>query len=263
MRRLLAVLALASLPSLAGADLPQVEASGKLRVLYVPSAAATDDFLDVKSGERPGFDRELLEGFATLHKLKVEYLTIPEWDELAPALIKGKGDVIAGRYSITEGRKKVLAFTTEVFPTRHVAVTRRPTPLITTLDELLKERIGTVRGSSMAETLAKAGVPAFKVDDSLRPGQQGMALVEGKVTAVVMGVENVIAEQRKDPAFQLGMFLGPPASLAWATRQEDAALRQALDAYLEASRRSGAWNRLIVKYFGEAALEVLKKARAQ
>lgn len=263
MRHALAAAVLALLPAVAGADLAEIKASGKLRVLYVPSSAPTDDFLDVKSADRPGFDRELLEGFAQLHKVKVEYVTVPEWDGLAPALVKGRGDLIAGRYSVTEGRKKLLAYTVEVFPTRHLVVTRKPTRVVTTMDELLKEQIGTVRGSSMAETLAKAGVPAARVDDSLRPGEQGIGLVEGKVTAVVMGVENAISEQRKDPAFQLGMFLGPPASLAWATRNEDAALRQALDEYLESSRRSGAWNRLVVKYFGEASLEVLKKARAQ
>lgn len=263
MRRALAVLALAGLPSVAGADLAEIKASGKLRVLYVPSVASSDDFLDEKSTDRPGLDRELLEGFAALHKVKVEYVTVAEWDELAPSLVKGKGDLVAGRYSVTEGRRKMVTFTTDVFPTRHLVVTRKPTRVVTTMDELLKERIGTVRGSSMAETLSKAGVPAARIDDALRPGQQGVALVEGKVSAVVMGVENAISEQRKDPAFQLGMFLGPPASLAWATRKEDAELLKALDAYLESSRRSGAWNRLVVKYFGESALEVLKKARAR
>ena len=263
MRHALAAAVLALLPAVAGADLAEIKASGKLRVLYVPSSAATDDFLDVRSTDRPGFDRELLEGFAQLHKVKVEYVPIPEWDGLAPALVKGKGDLIAGRYSVTEGRKKLLAFTVEVFPTRHLVVTRKPTRVVTTMDELLKEQIGTVRGSSMAETLATAGVPAARVDDSLRPGQQGIALVEGKVTAVVMGVENAIAEQRHDPAFQLGMFLGPPGSLAFGTRREDAELRRALDDYLESARRSTAWSRLVVKYFGETAVEVLKKARAQ
>lgn len=263
MRRALAALALAVLPTAAGADLAEVKASGKLRVLYVPSVASSDDFLDERSADRPGLDRELLEGFAALHKVKVEYVTVAGWDDLAPALVKGRGDLVSGRYSVTEGRRKLVAFTSDVFPTRHLVVTRKPTPVVATMEGLLKERIGTVHGSSMAETLAKAGVPAAKVDDSLRPGQQGLALVEGKVTAVVMGVENAIAEQRQDPAFQLGMFLGPPASLAWATRKEDAELLKALDAYLESSRRSGAWNRLVVKYFGESALEVLKKARAQ
>ena len=57
MRHALAAAVLALLPAVAGADLAEIKASGKLRVLYVPSSAATDDFLDVRSTDRPGFDR--------------------------------------------------------------------------------------------------------------------------------------------------------------------------------------------------------------
>jgi hypothetical protein len=38
-------------------------------------------------------------------------------------------------------------------------------------------------------------------------------------------------------------------------------LLKALDEFLENNRRSGAWSRLVVKYFGKTALDVLKKAR--
>jgi hypothetical protein len=58
------------------------------------------------------------------------------------------------------------------------------------------------------------------------------------------------------------MFLGPPRSLAYAVRKQDAELKRALDEYIGAFRRSPSWSRLVVKYFGEAAPDVLKKARA-
>jgi ABC-type amino acid transport substrate-binding protein len=262
MQRALAALVLALLPSLASADLAEIKARGTLRVLYVPSNAP-DEFFDMKSPDRPGFDRELLEGFAQLQRVKLETVSVAGWDELAPALVKGRGDLVAGRYSITESRKQLVNFSAEVFPTRHVVLTRKPTRVVTTLDELLRERIGTVRGSSMAEALAAAHVPAARIDDSLRPGLQAAALVDGRVSAVVMGVENAISEQRRDAAMQLGMFLGPPGSLAYALRKQDPELQRALDTYIESAHRSTAWSRLVVKYFGEAAIEVLKKARAQ
>ena len=59
-----------------------------------------------------------------------------------------------------------------------------------------------------------------------------------------------------------GLFLGPPRSLAYAVRKEDGELRHALDEYVAAFRRSPSWSRLVVKYFGEAAPDVLRKARA-
>jgi ABC-type amino acid transport substrate-binding protein len=59
------------------------------------------------------------------------------------------------------------------------------------------------------------------------------------------------------------MFVGPPGSLAYGLRKEDAALLAALDAYIENLRRTATWNRLVLKYFGESAPEVLRKARQE
>ena len=75
------------------------------------------------------------------------------------------------------------------------------------------------------------------------------------------GVESAIATRREDPAIELGMFLGPPSSLAYAVRKGDDALRLALDDYISNLRRTATWNRLVVDYFGTAALDVLRKAR--
>jgi hypothetical protein len=46
-------------------------------------------------------------------------------------------------------------------------------------------------------------------------------------------------------------------------RKGDPRLREALDAYLSDLRRSASWSRLVVKYFGERALEILTKARSE
>jgi polar amino acid transport system substrate-binding protein len=253
-------LALLASPA-AGADLDAVKQRGTLRVLFVPSQGISQFFHH--DSARPGLDREILEGFAHLQRLQLEAVPIAGWDELSGALVAGRGDVVAGSYTVTESRLRTIAFTSEVFPTRAVVVTRKPTRVIRTHDELLRERIGTVRGTSMAEALAQAGVPAAKIDDTLPPGGQVAALVSGKVTLVVLGLENAIAEQRADPQLQLGMFLGPEGSLAFGVRKADVELRRALDDYITSLRKSGGWSRLVVKYFGERALDALKGARAE
>ena len=115
--------------------------------------------------------------------------------------------------------------------------------------------------SAMAEAIAVAGVPPAHVDDAIPTGGFAEALKTGRITAAVWGVESAIAAQREDPAIQIGMFLGPPSSLAYAVRKEDHGLRQALDEYITNLRRTATWNRLVVDYFGTAALDVLRKAR--
>jgi len=50
-------------------------------------------------------------------------------------------------------------------------------------------------------------------------------------------------------------------SSAWGLRRGDASLKRALDEYLVAARRSGSWNRLVHRHYGQDALDVLGRAR--
>ena len=244
------------------AELPaRLKERGTLRVLAVLTNQR-DDFFSKEPGV--GFDREVLEGFASLHKLKVEVVEVPRWDALVGALKEGRGDLVGGRFTVTEARRKEIDFTQEVFPTRNVVMTRSPHAVVTSLEQLRAERVvGTVRGTSMADAIAAAGVPRASVDDSFPTGTLPDALRSGKATAVVLGIEHAIQERRSDPAIQIGLFIGPPTSLAYGVRKEDAALKAVLDEYVGNMRRTPTWSRLVVKYFGEDAPEILRKARSE
>ena len=74
-------------------------------------------------------------------------------------------------------------------------------------------------------------------------------------------MRNVGALVEEDPAFQIGMFVGPTESLAFGVRKDDQRLLAALNEYITNVRRSATWNRLVVKYFGPSAVEILRRAR--
>ncbi len=260
-RTFFAALALAAvLPArTASADLPEIVERGTLRVLVVIDTRRPEFF--TMNEAVPGFDREVLQRFAQLHHVRLEPVPVPSWDALIPGLLDGKGDLIGGRFTVTESRKKLVAFTTEVFPTRNVVFTRQPHRTVRTIEELREEKVGTIKGTSMAEAIAAAAVPPARVDDGIPPGGFAEALKSGRITAAVWGVESAIAAQREDSAIQIGLFLGPPSSLAYAVRKGDTALLLALNDYVSNLRRTPTWSRLVVDYFGADALEVLKKAR--
>ncbi len=252
-RALIAAVALVvtggSFSSARPADLPEVARRGTLLVLVMPDTRRPE-FFSLAPGSPPGFDQEVLQGFAALHHLTLKPVPVTSWDALIPALVEGKGDLIGGRFTATDLRRKLVDFTTEVFPTRLVV-------------QLRKEKVGTIKGTNMVEALAAAGMPAANLDDGIPPGGFDEALRAGRITAAVWGVESAIASQRQDPELQLGTFVGPPASLAYAVRKGDHALLDALNEYVDNLRKTPSWSRLVVKYFGEAAPEVLKKARGQ
>jgi ABC-type amino acid transport substrate-binding protein len=255
------LLCLAALPA-TGRDLAEIKAQGTLRVLGV-SPLPTDEFLSsLPQTDRPGFDYEILDGFASLQRVKLELIRLPGWDGLIPALRAGRGDIVAGRFTVTDSRREQVDFCSEVFPSRYVVLTRQPHKIIGSLEELRAERVGTVKGTSLAEAVAAIGVPKANVDD-VPSGHLPDALRDGRVAAVVIGVENAIAAQRVDPLLQMGLFVGPPRSLAYAVRKGDLQLLKALNEYVENVRRTQTWGRLVVKYFGEAAPDILKKSRAE
>jgi ABC-type amino acid transport substrate-binding protein len=234
-----------------------IKASGTLRVLAVPVSEGPQ-FISI---ERPadGFDAEILAGFARLHGLKMELVPVDTWDGLVPALLRDKGDVIAGGYTDTTVRRQQIAFTVEVFPTRDVVLTRKPYPPITTVEQLRKAHVGTIKGTSMSDAVASVGVERW--DDTLPPGGVQAALREGRVDAAVDGLESALVATRNDPAVQVGMFVGGAQSLAYGVRKNAPGLLAALNEYLGNTRQSGTWNRLAVKYFGPAAPEILRRAQ--
>jgi ABC-type amino acid transport substrate-binding protein len=258
MRPCLALLALLASPAVIGLDLAEVQQRGTLRVLTVV-IAEEPFFICLEPGAPPGFDQEVLDGFARLHKLKLEIVRVPGYDALIPALQKGRGDVIAGAFTATETRKKQIAFTEEVFPTRNVIYNRRPARPITRVADLKAEKVGTYKGTSMADDLAAAGVGG--VDDTIELGGFPAALKAGRISAAVDGVEAALVARLKDPELQIGAFIGKPGSLAYGVRREDTKLYEALNAYVSNLRKTPTWSRLVVKYFGDAAPEILKKAR--
>lgn len=245
----------------AHADLAEIKKAGGLRVLAV-IVPSEPEFMANRTGHEPGFDREVLQGFAALHELKLEVVPVAAWDALAPALVQGRGDVIAGRYTANDERRKQIAFSVEVFPTRVVIVSRAPKPPVDSLEALRAARIGVVRGTSLVDVLAAARVPPDKLDVSIASGGSLDALRAGRIDATALELADAILAQRKDAALQLGLFVGAPSFYAFGVRKGDSALRRALDDYLFNLRLTPTWNRLLAKYFGASAAEILRRARA-
>jgi membrane-bound lytic murein transglycosylase MltF len=87
------------------------------------------------------------------------------------------------------------------------------------------------------------------------------ALAQGEITALVVPISEFALAAKHEPRLRAGVAVGPPGSVAWAVRKEDAALRGALDRHLANVRKSASWNLLLVKYFGEQAPLVLGRRR--
>jgi len=136
----LAVTLASALP--AGADLAEVKQRGTLRVL----AGHDENWFSLEKTGPPGFEREVLEGFARLHGLRFEAVAVERWEQAIPMLVASRGDLLAG-VNDTKERRRLIDFTRELLPARSVVVSLRPAPVVTSLKQLHSARVAVVPDS--------------------------------------------------------------------------------------------------------------------
>ena len=252
---LLLVVAALAAPPLAAQDLPEIVSRGSLRVLA--SADEHPSMFNWWTGVgEPGLEREMVESFARLHRLKLEPVKVKRFELIIPALLEGKGDVIIGIIDTPERRERI-DFTVEVLPARHVVVTREPHPIVESLEQFRKEKVGTVHGTTWWRAALAGGIPEADLTAFADRPAMFEALQSGKITATVMSISDFTLAAKQDGALRGGIFVGESASAAFGLRKEDSRLHAALNEYLTHVRKSQTWSRLIVKYFGNEALKVL------
>ena len=241
--------------------MPAIRQEGVLRVLVVnPDSPIGREFLWLEGEHAGGLEGEILEAFARDQGLRLAWERVRSWEALLPAFQRGSADLMAGAVTVTPARERVARFTSETFPTRHVVVNRAPQPPIESLEALRQQTVGSVRGTSYVAAVAAAGVPAARIRDGFVVRELLPALAAGTISAYVVGLETAVLDRRRDPALQIGLCLGARGRFAFGVRPDAPRLHAALDAHLTELRRTPAWNRLVVRYFGASALEILERA---
>ena len=234
-------------------DLAELKAAGVLKVIAQKDEAV--EIFNAGAGE-PGFQREIVEGFARLHGLKVQPVTAPTSADRIPLLNRGAGDLIIAIVDLPD-RRQLVAFTVEVVPIRHIVLTLKPHPAIETVEALHAAKVGTVKNTSWARVAVEAGVKAEELQLFPDRNEVFAALADGRITATVIALADGILAMKANPDLEAGISLGEAGKTAFAVRKGNTQLLAALDDYLTNFRKSPSWNRLIVKYFGDQALKVL------
>ena len=251
---LLSAVILIALPASA-VDLPEIQARGSLRV--IAAEGEQPEMFDFDGDPaKPGLEREMLEGFARLKRLKLEVVPVKAFSDRIPALLRGDGDVIVGLVDTAE-RRKLIDFTAEVLPVRHLVVTHKPAAPVKTVEEFRKRRAGTIRGTTWSRETQAAGVPEDQVQYFPDTEPMLQALAAGRIDAAVMTISGYPLPVSRPTGLESGVFLGESSRAAWGVRKQDVKLRAEIDAYIDNLRSGASWNRLILTYFGEKALTVL------
>lgn len=234
-------------------DVPAIRRRRVLRVLTRNNAVTTYLY----RGEQVGFEFELARAFARTLGCRVEIVIPPNFSDLIPWLLEGRGDLIAASLAVTESRARRVAFTHPYLQVPQVLVVRAGSRIRRPAD-LVGRRV-VVRPSSVyhetLEGLVHAGL-ALRIEDAPESVETeeligGVADGDYDATLALQHIVTVERSVRNDvrPAFELGA----PVPVAWAVRPNDPELLAAANGFLADSGPGSAFfNLLERRYFSDS-----------
>jgi len=235
MRLLAAAVALACLPALAAdEDLAAIQLRGTLRVLVLRESST-----GLPRTAQGQSDSALVQEFAARQGLHVEEVNVDRMNQLLPALLAGKGDVVAEGITVTAAAAGRVAFTQAVRVVDEVLVARKGAPgLPARASELDGKRVAVIPGSAAAEALealkstAAPGVIIDVVESATEAEQLVYEVSRGERPLTVASSAELEAIESYNPGLQHLFAVAQRQPVAWAVRPSALRLHAALDSFL-------------------------------
>ena len=207
-------------------------------------------FVD-KSGVPDGFDVKALDWIAKEMKFKVKHQPM-DWDGIIPSLKTKKIDIVASGMSITDERKKEVAFTIPYWKIKQVLVAKKDTKLTAETALADGNKIGVQRGTSEAkwieENLIKKGGKKFELVQYDSAPLAVEDVVNGRIVAAAMDDAPADDAVKKKPVKILGGFGMKDEDFGFAVRKEDTEFIKKVNEGLQKLMKSPYWAELKKKY---------------
>jgi polar amino acid transport system substrate-binding protein len=171
---------------------------------------------------------------------------------LIPSLLTGKVDVILSSMTDTPERRKTIAFSDPYMTIGIAALASRSSGLVTSKDLDLSGRTVVVRQGTTAQIWAAEHLKRAKLLVLDKESSAVLEVVQGKSDAFLYDQMSVWKNQREHPAETVAL-LEPLRTESWALglRPDDGPLREQVNAFLTAFRKSGGFDRLGERYLND------------
>ncbi|MBV2143233.1 ABC transporter substrate-binding protein [Falsochrobactrum sp. TDYN1] len=204
-------------------------------------------------GSLQGLDVDIAQALCKAMEAKCE-IVANDWDGMIPGLQANKFDAVIASMSITEDRKKQVAFTDKYYSTPLSVVVPKDSP-ITSLDPSAFDgkTIGT-QGSTTQSAYAEDVYGKAGAEVRLYPtaDEANADLKNGRLDAVASDkfpISEWIKGDGADCCKLLGDIPGTQTDTAIALRQGDDDLREQFNAAIKKIREDGTYATIVEKYF--------------
>ena len=222
-------------------------------------------------GEEHGFEYELLRKYEKhlnrgisrrKRRIKMVFIPLP-FDQLIPALLEGRGDLVAAGLTITEERKKRVKFSTPYLPNvDEIMVAHKKARPLKTIKDLSGKKVFVVNSSSYAQHLHRLN-RRFRTErrfpvrireaNKYLQSEDLLEMANARIIDYVV-VDNHIADiwsrVYKNLVLYKGIKVNSGGEIAWAARPNNPELLKHVNGYLKKHKKGSlVGNVLFNRYF--------------
>ncbi len=214
---------------------------------YPPFNSLTAD------GKLEGFDIDIANALCAQMKAECEFV-VQDWDGIIPALQARKFDAIVASMSITEERKKQVAFTNKYYTTPLAVVALKDSDLTSTEPAAMAGKTIGAQASTTQSIYAQDFYTPAGADVKQYPTQEEAVqdMLNGRLDAIISD-KFVLTDWMKtasnDCCKLIGDVAGTETETGIAVRLGDDALREKLNAAIDAIVADGTYKKIQAKYF--------------
>jgi lysine-arginine-ornithine-binding protein len=215
------------------------------------------NFID-SNQQLQGFDVDIARAICSAEKVSCEFVA-QDWDGLIPALLAGKYDAIFASMSITDERKKNIAFSNKYYSSPALFVTAKQNSVAGTLpDELKGKTVGAQSSTVSARYLEALYAPAgVEVKLYATQDEANLDLASGRLDAVLGDKVVLVPWLEKSEGGACCQVVGPDVrdprffgdGIGAGLRKEDVDLKKLIDKGIADIRADGSYDRISAKYF--------------
>jgi len=217
-------------------DLEAIRARGRLRILVGRSSGRylprdVDPLLHV---------RELARAFGESVGAPGVLVYVDTFDDLIPALLAGRGDIVSDNLTVTKSRKEVVAFTLPLASVQEIVVGRAEDAGLSSGD-LAGRTLAVRRGTSLWERALELEVQQPELllrplSPTLSSAEVLDAVAAGELDLTLEDSHRLAVELRYRPRLRVVSALPGRKNVAWAVRPQNKELLGALNSFLTVER---------------------------